>query len=413
MIRTHVFPCSLPKEVADSLNRESGRIYTSVLVEHYRILRHSDHWLSPGSGEKLNDYLSGTILHAHSRDAAQQGFYKACKTAKAQRPARRGPARYPYHLKTFRTTYWKNTGICKQEEILLLALARGKDPIQVRLPAPLTRLPAEAFLEMRLVWDRAGRRYNWHSVIEDGRLSADPPGNGVAAVDLGEVHPAAVTDGEEGIVFCARELRSLSQYTCKRLAEIQSMLSKKERHSRRYNRIITRKSRFLAKQKRKRRDIEHKVSRSVVNYAVERGVGTLAIGDVRNVAEGVDYSKASNQKISNWSHGQVRRYIEYKAAAAGIQTVLENETYTSQTCPNPNCLHRLKPRGRVYRCPACGFCGHRDIVGASNILSHFKYGEFGRLFPSETKYRHPFITGKRSPVDTRQVARLQREAAVL
>ena len=413
VISTQIFPCTLPKDVADRLNRESGRIYTRVLVEHYRILRHTDHWLSPGAGEKLNDHLSGTILHAHSRDAAQQGFYKACKTAKAQRAAGMGPARYPHHLKTFRTTYWKNTGIRKQAGVLLLALARGNDPIRVRLPAHLTSLPAESFIEMRLVWDRAGRRYNWHSVIEDGRLPAEPPGNGVAAVDLGEVHPAAVTDGAEGIVFCARELRSLSQYTHKRLAEFQSMLSKKEKHSRRYQRMLARKTRFLAKQKRRRRDIEHKVSRSVVNYAVERGVGTLAIGDVRNVADGVDYSKIANQKISNWSHGQVRRYIEYKAAAAGIQTVLENEAYTSQTCPNPNCLHRMKPRGRVYRCPACGFCGHRDIVGASNILSRYKHGEFGHVYPSATKYRHPFITGKRSPVDTRQVARLQREAAVL
>jgi putative transposase len=142
-------------------------------------------------------------------------------------------------------------------------------------------------------------------------------------------------------------------------------------------------------------------------------VGTLAIGDVRTVADGVDYSKIANQKISGWSHGQVRRYIEYKAEAAGIQTVLENEAYTSQTCPNPNCLHRLKPRGRVYHCPACGFRGHRDMVGASNILSRYLYAELGRLYPSETKYRHPFLTGKRSPVDTRHVARLQREAAVL
>ena len=121
------------------------------------------------------------------------------------------------------------------------------------------------------------------------------------------------------------------------------MLSKKERHSRRYKRILARKSRFLARQKRKRRDIEHKVSRSVVKYAVERGVGTLAIGDVRDVADGVDYSKIANQKISGWSHGQVRRYIEYKAEAAGIQTVLENEAYTSQTCPN--CLHQAETQG--------------------------------------------------------------------
>src|SRR4051812_36596909 len=32
MIRTHVFPCSLSKAEADALNRESGRVYTSVLV---------------------------------------------------------------------------------------------------------------------------------------------------------------------------------------------------------------------------------------------------------------------------------------------------------------------------------------------------------------------------------------------
>jgi putative transposase len=411
MIRTHVFPCRLPKETADRLNRESGRIYTGVLVEHYRILRHSDHWLSPGAGEKLGDLLlaqelplRSTFLHAHSRDAAQQGFYKACKTARAQRSAGMG-AHYPRHLKQFRTSIWKNTGIRKKDGVLVLSLARGNDPIRVSLPTQLADLPSESFLEMRLVWDRAGRRYNWHSVVEDGLQPANPPGNAVAAIDLGEVHPAAVTDGEEGMVFSARALRSLSQYTNKRLAEIQSVLSKREKHSRRYQRLLARKSRFLAKQKRKRTDIEHKVSRSVVDYAVERGAGTLVIGDVRDAADGVDYTKNSNQKISNWSHGKLRSYVEYKAAAAGIQTELVNEAYTSQTCPNPNCLHKIKPKGRIYRCPACGFIGHRDIVGASNILSRHIYGKLGQIYPAETKYRHPFMTGKRSPVDTRELAR--------
>jgi putative transposase len=420
MIRTHVFSSSLPKDTADRLNRESGRIYTGVLVEHYRILRHSDHWLSPGAAEKLSDYLSTTFLHAHSRDAAQQGFYKACKTAHAQKAAGMGQAHYPHHLKTFRTSIWKNTGIRKHDDVLLLSLARGHEPIRVPLPTELAVLPSESFIEMRLVWDRAGRRYNWHSVVEDALQPALPPGHAVAAVDLGEVHPAAVTDGKEGMVFSARALRSLSQYTNKRLAEIQSVLSKKEKHSRRYKRLVARKSRFLAKQKNKRRDIEHKVSRSVVDYAVERGVGTLVIGDVRDAADGVDYSKKSNQKISNWSHGKVRNYIEYKAAAAGIQTVFANEAYTSKTCPNPNCLHKIKPKGRVYRCPACGFVGHRDIVGASNILSRHLCGKLGQIYPADTKYRHPFLTGKRSPADTRELARrspdrtrASREAAVL
>jgi hypothetical protein len=39
MIRTHVFPCLLSKAEADALNREGGRIYSSVLVRYYRVYR--------------------------------------------------------------------------------------------------------------------------------------------------------------------------------------------------------------------------------------------------------------------------------------------------------------------------------------------------------------------------------------
>jgi hypothetical protein len=55
-----------------------------MLVRHYRVYRKQGVWLAPPSGERLEDALGGpTTLHAHSRDAAQQGFYKACTTAKA------------------------------------------------------------------------------------------------------------------------------------------------------------------------------------------------------------------------------------------------------------------------------------------------------------------------------------------
>lgn len=84
MLRTVQFACTLPKAEADALNAESGRIYTDMLVRHYRLYRKQSVWLAPKNGERVEDTLGGpTTLHAHSRDAAQQGFYKACKTAKA------------------------------------------------------------------------------------------------------------------------------------------------------------------------------------------------------------------------------------------------------------------------------------------------------------------------------------------
>jgi hypothetical protein len=72
MIRVQTFPCALAKAEADALNRESGCHYTNTMVWHYRIYRRTGHWLSEGAAQKLEDYLGGaTILHAHSRDAAQ------------------------------------------------------------------------------------------------------------------------------------------------------------------------------------------------------------------------------------------------------------------------------------------------------------------------------------------------------
>jgi putative transposase len=413
MLTTQIFTCSLPKDTAHALNRESGRIYTATLVEHYRVYRHTGNWLSPKADEKLCDFITGaTILHAHSRDAAQQGFVKACKTACSCKKIGLN-SHYPHRIKHWRTTIWKSTGIRKREGMLLLALARGQEPVQVRLPEKLEGLAPSAFLEMRQVWDQAGRHYQWHAVIEDGTIPSQAPGTHTAGVDLGEVHPAAASDGIESIVFSARHLRSLSQYSNKRLAKLQQKQAGKVKGSKRWKRILRRKSRFLAQQKRRKRDIEHKVSRAVVGWALEHMVGKLAVGDVRDIADRVDLGKQTNQKISNWTHGKVRSYIEYKAAAKGIVVEFVNKAYTSQTCPN--CGERHKPKGRVYRCPACGFQSHRDAVGAANIRSVCLYGKPGQSLPGEIKYRHPFKkVGMRSRPDTAHVARpTNREAAGL
>ena len=411
MIRTHILKCQLNRAQADGLNAESGRIYSQTLIWHYRIYRRTGHWLSQGAAERLGDSLSDTFLHAHSRDAAQQAFYHACKTARAN------GSHYPHKRKRFRPTIWKNSAIRVKDGTMQLSLARGHEPISVELPADLASLQSSSFRQVRLVYNRSGF-YEWHIVVEDGREPAPSPGDRVAAVDLGEVHPATITDGEEAVVITARELRSLLQYTAKRLAQLQRLQAAKVKGSRQWKRIQWRKNHFRAKQRRRIRDVLHKISRAVVEEAVRLKVGTLVIGDVRDVANGKRMHAKSQQKISMWPHGQTRWYITYKAEAAGIEVPgPEDESYSSQTCPR--CGHRYKPTGRVYLCPACGFVAHRDAVGSCNILSHYLFGEVGHIVPpSKVKYRQPFGRakeeviewpfafgeGKRSPLDTGQVA---------
>ncbi len=422
MIRVQTFPCPLAKAEADAFNRESGRIYTNVLVWHYRIYRHTGHWLSKYAAKRLEDYLGGpTTLHAHSRDAAQEGFYDACSVARMQQ--KMGvEMRYPHRRKGYRTTTWKSTGIRVRKGVMFLARARGLEPIRVPLPVNFAPYPANAYKQVELVWDRTGCRYNLHVTLEDGAEPAPAPGSNVVAVDLGEIHPAALTDGKEAIVISARQLRAAHQYTAKRLAELQAKQSRKKKGSRRWKRLQCRKNRFLAQQKKRTRDIEHKVSRAVVDWAKEREAGTVAIGDVRDVADGKRMAAKSQQKIALWSHGKTRQYITYKAKAQGIQVVLVDEHHTSKTCPR--CGRQYKPRGRVYRCSgkACGLVAHRDVVGSVNILSRYQHGELAKILPPPlpaTRYRHPVLVtrqGKRSRLDTPDLARVVtslREAATL
>ena len=419
MIRTHIIPCKLPRARADALNRESGRVYTGVLVAHWRIVRKKGHWLSEKSATRWSDTRTTAVMHAHTIDAAQQGFYKACVTTRALRKAGIAEARFPHWTKKFRTTIWKNTGIKRDGDALRLSCGgrtrkeREERAISIAIPAALR--DALKFLEVRLVYDKLARRHTWHLVVENGKQAKQAPGSNVVSVDLGEIHPAVVGDTAEATVITCRERRAQSQGHARRLGKMAQALSRKKKGSRRHRRLVRAKARMKAKHHRVLRDIEHKVSRAIVDTAVDRKAARIVMGDVRDIADGGEKSKVQNGRMSRWDHGKIRTYVEYKAAAEGMKVALVDEHHTSQTCPS--CGHRHKPRGRNFRCPSCGLQAHRDVVGQINILSRFKEGAVGRLpAPPEVKYRIPHnLRVMRRCRDTGQasvpVARLRREAA--
>jgi putative transposase len=327
---------------------------------------------------------------------------------------------YPYKRKRFRPTVWKNTAIRKGGDTLLLSLARGNAPIQVRLPNGLCDLPTAAFREVKLVYNRPGW-YEWHVAVEDGREPQDAPGDRVVAVDPGEIHPLVLTDGEETLIITARELRAVKHWRNKKLADIQHKQAAKVKGSRAWWRLQRAKNKLLAKTRRQQRDIEHKVNRAAAEWVREREAGTVAFGDVRDVGDGKRLDRKSQQKVSQWTHGKVRAYFTYKVEAFGVEVELQDEAHTTRTCPG--CKHEHRPRGRVYACPVCGLRAHRDGVGAANILSLYLAGEMGHVQPTEPKYRQPFrkacpereplVRGRRerprrSPEGTGQVAAAER-----
>ena len=141
------------------------------------------------------------------------------------------------------------------------------------------------------------------------------------------------------------------------------------------NSFIRSKQKQLSTLRNQIKDIEHKQTTRLITTLHQAGVQTVVIGDVRNIRQDNDLGSVTNQKIHQWSHGRVRHQLTYKAQRLGMQVALQEESYTSRTCPY--CLYvRSSVKGRVFHCPNCGWIYHRDGVGSINIRKKYRE-EFG------------------------------------
>lgn len=114
------------------------------------------------------------------------------------------------------------------------------------------------------------------------------------------------------------------------------------------------------------KDIDHKISREIVETAILHKVKVIKLEQLSNIRSTTRTSRKNNHSLHNWSFYRLAQYIEYKARLAGIEVLYVNPAYTSQTCPI--CGARQHANDRQYRCE-CGFHTHRDLVGARNICN--------------------------------------------
>ncbi len=125
------------------------------------------------------------------------------------------------------------------------------------------------------------------------------------------------------------------------------------------------------KETRWMKDINHKLSRQIVNHAHEQGVGTIKIETLQGIRKGTTSTsrgakaRKNNRMKNSWSFYQLTMFLTYKAERLGIKVEQVDPAYTSQECPA--CGARNKAQDRTYVCADCGWHGHRDTVGAINI----------------------------------------------
>jgi putative transposase len=331
-------------------------------------------------------------LHSQSVQALCQKFAANVTTATDLRRQEREETgytqtQYPHHGKPYQTVVWKD------QALTLLPSGHIRLPSGGQLPPLLLPLPKEYhsanLRRAELTW-RADH-YELSLTIDTEEVLPPAREEGaVAGVDLGEIHIAAVTTTRRhALVVSGRMLRSCKQGRNKRHAALQERLSRCQPGSRRTKRLLTRKAQISAKLYRQQREILHQAARKVVDFCAAEGVSRIAVGDVRDIQTGVSLGTKSNQKMSQWPHGQFARYLKEKAARLGIVVEWIDEAYSTRTCSQSGHVQSSSPRGRRFRCAGCGARVHRDVNGANNICSKAAMGGDGQVQADIVKYLRP------------------------
>jgi IS605 OrfB family transposase len=178
---------------------------------------------------------------------------------------------------------------------------------------------------------------------------------GYLGVDLGIVNLAADSDGET--------------YSG---ADIQRVREHRYQHRRRLQLANTRRARWRLRQNARRehrfqKDSNHRISKALVQKA-HTTRKAIALEDLTKIRERVTVRREQRRVRHSWAFRQLRTFIAYKAAQAGVQVVYIDPRNTSRRCAAcGHCDKRNRPDQTRFRCLSCGHTAAADTNAAVNI----------------------------------------------
>lgn len=180
---------------------------------------------------------------------------------------------------------------------------------------------------------------------------------GFLGVDLGVVNLAADSEGE-----------TYSGATVQRVRE------RRFQHRQRLQTATTRRARWrlrqlARKESRFQRDVNHCISKKLVAKA-RTARKALAVEDLTKIRERVTVRRAQRRARYSWAFRQLRSFLTYKAAQAGVLVVAVDPRNTSRTCAVcGHCEKANRPDQAHFCCLSCGHSAAADTNAAVTIAS--------------------------------------------
>lgn len=212
------------------------------------------------------------------------------------------------------------------------------------------------------------------------------------AIDLGVTNVATITSNREGFIprlVNGRTLKAMNQWYNKRMKELKLCLPKEDRE-----RVTRQMEQITTKRNRQVNHYLHAASKSMIDFLVQEGVGTIIVGKNPLWKQEAGMGKRNNQNFVQIPHAKFIDMLTYKAALVGIQVEVQEESYTSKASfldldpiptykPDDDTEYtfsgkRIGRRSRLYRAKD-GKIICADVNGSYNILRKCKPDAFAHV----------------------------------
>ena len=181
--------------------------------------------------------------------------------------------------------------------------------------------------------------------------------DGFLGVDMGVKNIASDSDGRH---YSSGQVNGLRKRHAKLRARLQSKGTKSAK------RLLKKRRR---KEKRFAKDVNHQISKSIVERAKATGRG-IAVEDLTGIRERVTVRKAQRRQHHSWSFYDLRQKLEYKAQLHGVPFVHVDPRNTSKACNVCGCIDKANRKTQAdFLCVSCGHSANADTNAARNIAS--------------------------------------------
>ncbi|MDP9312177.1 MAG: transposase, partial [Chloroflexota bacterium] len=202
------------------------------------------------------------------------------------------------------------------------------------------------------------KRDTWYLCITQSKKMPQPDEPlGVIGCDFGIVNLCTTSDGD---TFSAEQIDRVRERYQRRRDCLQAVGTKNAK--RRLKRNSGRERRF-------QKDVNHCISKRLIQKAAcERKA--LALEDLMHIRQRTEQRLRVQQRRrhSAWAFAQLRQFVQYKAALAGMRVIVVDPRNTSRTCAACGyCDKHNRTSQSSFICLNCGFVAAADWNAAVNI----------------------------------------------